>query len=310
MTSKQKKVAVFVGTGGVGKTTLSSLYSLSLKGERSLITIDPSKRLKDLFKNNKSLDGLTVSLSERKNLFNEFLDEHIEDKELLERFKNNSLFKSLMNNLAVSQEFTSFYELVKLFKNKDVDKIILDTPPLQNSSDFFNGAQLLEKLFSGRLITFFIPDEDRGFISKVFNRSREIALSALSRLTGSEFMRELSEFFEVSQKVRVPLINVLKQAQEIIRESSELFLVASYEELSLIRLGSSIDDLIDKGFKIKTCYINRYYDGSDHLEQRLEKILSDLDIKHSDIIFKKVNMIQEEPNNIDKLIKWSADVAF
>ncbi len=308
--NKQSKVSIFIGTGGVGKTTLSSLYAVSLKNKkRSLITIDPSKRLKDLFDEDSVIEGLEISLSERTVLFNEFLSENISDKDFLNKFKDNSLFKSLMDNLSVSQEFTSFYELVKKYDDNTLDSIILDTPPLQNSADFFSGAELLEKLFSGKLVSFFIPDEDRGVFSKVFNRGREIALSSLSKLTGSEFMRELSEFFIVSQKVRGPLIETLRRAREIIREESDLCFVTSYEELSLKRVNSSLIDLRSKNLKVKKCYINRYYNSQGFYEKRLEKIINDLAIRHSDITFIKVDMINEEPTDVKKLAKWSENVS-
>ena len=61
-----KKIEIFCGTGGVGKTTLatSRAYDLAREGKKVLlITIDPAKRLKQVLGLDQALEGSIQSIS-------------------------------------------------------------------------------------------------------------------------------------------------------------------------------------------------------------------------------------------------------
>ena len=65
MKEKLKKVEIFCGTGGVGKTTISASRALHLAKNHKvlLITIDPSKRLKQVLGINEDSSGELNKLS-------------------------------------------------------------------------------------------------------------------------------------------------------------------------------------------------------------------------------------------------------
>jgi anion-transporting ArsA/GET3 family ATPase len=61
-----KKVEIFCGTGGVGKTTIATAraLSLALQGKKVLlITIDPAKRLKQILKIEDNDDGKICNIT-------------------------------------------------------------------------------------------------------------------------------------------------------------------------------------------------------------------------------------------------------
>ncbi len=182
-----KKNKIFLGTGGVGKTTLSTIYAIKIAKKYpnktiKLITIDPSKRLKDNFQmrpneRKKKIDNLVISVSSRADLMKTFISGVYQNNEKeIEEIYENKIFQKLIAGLAVSQEFTSLYELHKNNEN-DIDILIIDTPPLQNSSSFLSGANELELFFSFSLAELFVFNKNLNFLQKIFFKARKKVLT-------------------------------------------------------------------------------------------------------------------------------------
>ena len=269
--SKIPEITVFVGPGGVGKTTLSSAYAVRESRENKpkkykLITIDPSKRLKDIFnmsydeKEKDITNNLRVSLNQRADLFNAFLAESLTKDGLLEDFYKSRILKSLLDDLSIAQEFTTFYELYSSIQSGKYDHIIIDTPPLQNTADFMTSVDKLENLFSSKILSLFLAgDHNKGFIYRMIYKSREVSFKLLKALTGEDFINELDVFFKVTELLRLRILEVVRKCRVYLNDHSKFFLVCNHTELSLKALSLSLWALEkNSNMNLEKAFINKY----------------------------------------------------
>jgi len=199
-------LAIFCGTGGVGKTSLAATYALFLvqknpKKKILLITIDPSLRLKDFFKlpeNNPTQDFFSLSLPEIGNfdllLLQPFYSfSKISSKTSLEK---NRLVKLLMSNFGGMQEIMGMIELYNYYSSQYYDFIILDTPPGKHFLDFLNSCQKIRKFFHNKvfdLLKSFSSQKKLPIWKKILIQGPEKLLFYLEKMTGEGFLQEFLE---------------------------------------------------------------------------------------------------------------------
>ncbi|GAB4363961.1 MAG: ArsA family ATPase [Spirochaetales bacterium] len=138
-----KKVAFFLGKGGVGKTTLSSAtaYNLSRRGRKTLIvSLDPAHNLGDVFgrklSNTRSrlavnLDGMEVDLQE---WISRYLKESREEIQATYRYNttlNLDSYLNIMKYTPGTEEYAVLWAIEHVVKEHgaEYDRIVFDTPP-------------------------------------------------------------------------------------------------------------------------------------------------------------------------------------
>lgn len=174
---RERRIVVVVGSGGVGKTTMSATLALCgalLLGKKTLVlTIDPARRLADslgikaighdiqqvppeLLAEVAQRRGLPVpavgdtgeggarrgSLSammlDQKRAFDEVVARYARDPALRQRILKNPIYQQVSATLAGSHEYAAMAKLYELARETDYELIILDTPPTENALDFLD----------------------------------------------------------------------------------------------------------------------------------------------------------------------------
>ena len=160
---EKHRVLLCVGSGGVGKTTITAALGLAaaLRGKRVLcLTIDPARRLANSlgldrmtseatrveprhFENHGlSVTGsLTVMMLDTKRTFDELVVRHASSPEARDRILQNKLYQYVSTNLAGTQEYMAMEKLMSVKADADFDLIILDTPPTSNALDFLDAPE-------------------------------------------------------------------------------------------------------------------------------------------------------------------------
>ncbi|MGH1468465.1 MAG: ArsA family ATPase [Bdellovibrionales bacterium] len=319
MELSSNKTTIFLGTGGVGKTTLSSIYAIKLANtfpdkKIKLVTIDPSKRLRDYFSmgiedSEKEIENLSISVSGRADLMKDFVSEVYKGNTAeIEKIYENKIFQKLVTGLAVSQEFTSLYEVYKN-NGEDVDYLIVDTPPLQNAGSFLSGAGELQALFSSSLAKLFIFSEDEGLFSKIFFKARKKGLGILSNLTGKTFVGELANFFMAVEKLRPQLLAVLEESKRILHDDTDIVCICNYNELSLGGLKISLKSIQGQGLKVRKCIFNKYRDDQDQ-KGFVQKKSNEIKEENRGLDFYQVGSFDFEVLTYEDLQKVGASVEF
>ncbi|MCY1081191.1 ArsA family ATPase [Archangium lansingense] len=214
---KKKRVLVCVGSGGVGKTTISATLALrsAVDGRSSLVcTIDPAKRLA----NSLGLHALgnveaevpasalePLGLKPRARLHAMMLDMKQTWDDLIlkyappdkrEKILSNRFYQSLSSALAGSQEYIAMEKLWELRNKRDYELIVLDTPPTAHALDFLEAPnRVLDFLDNEAAKWLLTPALAAGKIGlSLFSLGSSYAAKTISKFTGTETLQELAGF--------------------------------------------------------------------------------------------------------------------
>lgn len=214
---EQKRIIVCVGSGGVGKTTVSASIALkaAMMGKRVMVcTIDPARRLA----NSLGMDELgntearvsperfqAASLEPKGELWAMMLDLKRTWDEMVVRhvptekqaaILESRFYQQLSSALAGSQEYMAMEKVYDLHHERDYDLIVLDTPPTAHALDFLDAPN--------RVLDFFGNDAMRWLLApalkagraglKVFQLTGGFFVKTIARITGTDLLTELAEF--------------------------------------------------------------------------------------------------------------------
>lgn len=266
------KVLICVGSGGVGKTTVAaSLGVLSAqRGLKTLVlTIDPSQRLAqalgmDAQKEIVEIAGfdgrLSASVIDHKSVFDGFIRRAALKKESIEKILQNKLYQQLSTSLSGSQEFTSLEKLYECYESGHYDLIILDTPPAHHAIDFLKAPEKLSALFNEGVAQWFRDPKGQkaSLLAKLINTGTRQVLKALEILTGADFIKELSDFFNLIENWQGVLFERTKKYHQLLVSPTTHFaLVTSFEEAKLVETQIFSHEIRKQGYQLKYVYLNR-----------------------------------------------------
>lgn len=203
------------GSGGVGKTTTAAaLAFLAAERGRSVLvlTIDPAKRLAQamgldqlshepqaidisaLSDGSGSLHGMML---DTKRTFDQLVEKYAPDEEVRQAIFDNHYYKHISSSLAGSREFMAMERVYEIATEQQYDLVVVDTPPSQHALDFIDAPKRMFDLFEGRFISLLLkPYQVIGKRSFEFlRRGSEQSLKFLEKITGNQFLAEISEFF-------------------------------------------------------------------------------------------------------------------
>jgi len=215
-----KRIAVVVGSGGVGKTTVAAAIALSraLAGDRALVcTIDPARRLAAAL-GLASLGNVETrvpreeferaGLAPRGELFAMMLDvkrtwddliaRHAPSETQRDRILRSRIYQQISGALAGSQEYMAMEKLYELATERDYDLVVLDTPPTAHALDFLEAPErILDFLGNDTARLLLSPAVGAGRIGlRLFQLSGSYVAKTLSRFTGSDVLRDVADFME------------------------------------------------------------------------------------------------------------------
>jgi anion-transporting ArsA/GET3 family ATPase len=222
--SARHPLAIFVGAGGVGKTTLAAAAGvLAARSGRStlVMTFDPSLRLKDALGVGEearerevpvdlaplSAAGmepgsgrLDASLLDARLTFDRLVERYAPDAAARDRILGNRFYQHLSGSLGGILEYMAVERLFEVAESGRYDQVILDTPPTRQALDFLEAPRrIVGFLDSGALRVALKPWFDDAGRLRAAARWGGLGRRAerfLDEVVGLDLLRDMAEFFQ------------------------------------------------------------------------------------------------------------------
>lgn len=243
-------LVIVVGSGGVGKTTLSAalgLVSAEAGHDTLVMTFDPSLRLKDtLGVGEEARDRdvvvdagtsgtLSAGLLDARRTFDRLVTRYAPDAEARDRILSNPFYDQLAGSLAGILEYMAVEKLYETYREGGYRRIVLDTPPTRQALDFLEApSRIVDFLDSGALRVALKDWFDEaghlkgtskwGFLGGRFEKW-------LDEIVGLELLQNMAEFFQAFGPLFEGFRERAMEVEELLRSPQTRFvLVASPAE--------------------------------------------------------------------------------
>ena len=277
------EIAVFCGSGGVGKTSVAAATALGavsrLGGKVLVLTIDPARRLATAL----GLDGvgnlarrvppellkaagvevrgeLYAAMLDTKQSWDELVLRHAPDEETAYRILENRLYHNLTARFVQSHDYIAMERLYELHQSGEYDLIVVDTPPTRNAADFLEAPKRMAEFFGGRLLRWItLPYRVGGRRgSRVLNIASRPFYQVADRILGSQFLEDIAEFFLNFQSMYEGFSTRAKAVELLLHDWRTTFVVVTTLEAAPLHEAESFCDRLDAGrFHLGALVLNR-----------------------------------------------------
>lgn len=269
------KALIFIGPGGVGKTTSAIVFALhaAFHGKRvGLLSIDPSKRLaaalgikldgtlQNLELGNEFSGTLKAGIIDLKKIFDDKVRDFTRSKKNTDRVLNHPLYVAASTNLAGPLEYMSLAKFQDMYDSGDYDIIILDTPPDHHALDFLTKPNVLAGFMDKKIIQWMVKPfvfAGKLGLSRVLAFGEKL-MGGLAKVTGFAALHKFADFVVEMQEVIEGFHNLGTRTLQILKHPSTRFLlVSSVQQSRFFSVAQLGKELVDLGYKNPNMIINR-----------------------------------------------------
>lgn len=279
MNARPGSLWVFVGAGGVGKTTLAAGAGLrcARDGADTLVmTFDPSERLKDVLgvgdaarDHEVEVDTdtpgvLRASLLDAQATFDRIVGRHAPDAAARERILRNRFYAHLSGSLGGILEYMAVERLYEVAKHGQHERVILDTPPVRQALDFLDApARIVGFLDSGAVEIArrrWFDDEGRLRVTSKLGPIGRRLDAFLDRTVGLDLLRDVAEFFQAFGPLYDGFRKRAREVQDLLRDAATIFvLVTSPGPERVAETLFFARKLVERGHRVGAVVVNRVH---------------------------------------------------
>ena len=211
------KILVYLGTGGVGKTSVAAASALraAVQGKRTLVlAIDPARRLRtalgmDLGSEQKQVD--LAEFSAKGELWAAMLDvggtldravQQYAAPEQADRVLKHPIYEILLTSLSGMTELIAVERLDQALSD-GFEVVVIDTAPSRHALEFLDKPEFFVQLASFPLVRLVARTYhlwERSPVSRMSRRSLEL-YSRVESILGATLVRQILDFYSVFRTV-------------------------------------------------------------------------------------------------------------
>ncbi len=248
---KKSQVIICVGSGGVGKTTISTILGLyhALMGQRTLvITVDPAKRLLDAMgikershapkqidvkrlckRSPKHGGALFALMPDLEHEWLDFLQASVSREKIRHEIASNHFYRYMADGLPGALEIICSHILFRLRDSDEFDTIIMDTPPSSHSLSFFDVPQKIIQVLEQSVFRTIVQKRSSILLKltkKLAFFSGGLLQKTLERIIGSHFLSELIDFALTIDGLYEPMLMRAQSMDELLKHENTKYVLA------------------------------------------------------------------------------------
>ncbi len=278
-------IPILLGTGGVGKTTVAAALGVagaSAHLNTALITVDPSRRLRDALGlarlgghptriGEKQLRAaglsntlkLSAMMLDVKGAWDAIVERFVADPVRRGKILENPFYKSLTAEFAGSEAFAALQQLYDLHQTASFDLEIVDTPPASHAFEFLQAPARMIRLLDSRTARWlFTPSLSAGRIAmKLASEAARFVVRELERFAGSNVLSTISDFFAAIAEGMDGIVDRLQKTEALLHSPVVRFVLVTTAEADRLRQARElIAEMESEKLKLSAIVINRFLD--------------------------------------------------
>jgi anion-transporting ArsA/GET3 family ATPase len=242
---ERHRLIVCVGTGGVGKTTVSAALALAAaeRGRRAMVlTIDPARALARAL-GLAELSGasqrvavgapgvLCAGMLDQKGAWDAFVTRHAPTPAVARTLLDNPFYQRLSTSFAGSTEYVAIEELCRLAESGEHDVIVLDTPPAAHALDFLRAPERIDRLLERDVIGTLALGRGAW---RTATATARFVLRRLERAAGTRTLHDISTFFVALDLLAAAVLERTRRARALLRDADTAFVLVAAPRLLVV----------------------------------------------------------------------------
>jgi len=285
------KIIVYLGTGGVGKTSVAAATALAQAraGVKSLVlTIDPSLRLRTALhlKDGKLEQTVPLDPPAKGELWAALLDVRATLDEAVrlygkpntvDRILNHPIYATIADSLVGMQELMAIERIDQLSK-RGFEQIIVDTAPSRHALEFLDKPMFFSELAESGWVK--LVGRTYKFVAgtgmMTLGRKTVDLYARVESILGATLVRQVLDFYALFVSIAEGYSERARKTVALLKDPAVTeFRVVTTPQKALRDARFFTDALTARHFRVNRLYVNRVWDvppGAEHhegLEERL-----------------------------------------
>jgi anion-transporting ArsA/GET3 family ATPase len=277
-----KEMVLVLGSGGVGKTTVTAALGLAAavhQGGRVLVlTVDPARRLADALgvgalgntasrvpdtafeaAGLEARGELWAAMLDTKAGWDDLIRRHAPDAQVRDAVLSNPLYQNITSRFVHSHDYLAMEQLHDLHATGDYDLVVVDTPPSRNALSVLDAPSRMVEFFGSRLLRWLtVP-----YRSRLFTVASKPFYQVADRVLGSGFLHDIADFFVLFQAMEKGFVARAREVEALLGDPRTTFLVVStLETAPAHEAGYLARELLARDYDLGAIIANRVLPSS------------------------------------------------